>query len=89
MKIVKVTEKGQVTIPVVFRRKLGISNEDHLTIEEEGDCLKLRKVVSANPLGPEDPIWDMVGMAQSSRSDVSRRHDDYLAEGEIARWRKS
>lgn len=89
MKIVKVTEKGQVTIPIVFRRKLGISNEDHLAIEEEGDCLKLRKVASVSPLGPEDPIWNMVGKAQGGRSDVSRRHDGYLAEGEIAEWRKS
>ncbi len=89
MKFAKVTVKGQVTIPIEFRRKLKISSEDHVVFEAEGEYLKIRKVVPVVPLGPDDPMWNMVGSARGGRSDVSRRHDDYLAEGETRRWRKS
>lgn len=89
MAIVKVTEKGQVTLPVGLRRKLGITKDDYLVVESEGEYLKLRKVADAKPLGPEDPIWELIGGGSSGKRDVSLRHDHYLAEGERKRWRKS
>lgn len=89
MSIVKVTEKGQVTIPIHLRRKLGIRKDDYVAVEEEEDYLKLRKVSGANALAPEDPIWQLVGKGSGGKKDVSRRHDHYLAEGERKRWRKS
>jgi AbrB family looped-hinge helix DNA binding protein len=89
MPVVKVTEKGQVTLPVNLRRKLGITKDDYLVVENEGDYLKLRKVSHAKALGPEDPIWNMIGQGSSGKRDVSTRHDDYLAQGERKRWRKS
>ena len=89
LKISKVTAKGQVTIPVEFRRKLKISEEDHVAFESDGECLTLRKIVPVAPLGPDDPMWNMLGSASGGKSDVARRHDDYLAEGETTRWRKS
>lgn len=89
MPIVKVTEKGQVTLPVDLRRKLRIGKDDYLVVEAEGEYLKLRKVPETKMLGPEDPIWSLIGKAASGAKDVSQKHDRYLAEGERKRWRKS
>jgi len=89
MAIVKVTEKGQVTLPVNLRRKMGITKDDYLVVESEGEYLTLRKVAHGKALGPEDPIWEMIGRGSSGKRDVAVRHDHYLAEGERKRWRKS
>lgn len=89
MPIVKVTEKGQVTLPIDLRRKLKIGKDDYLVVEAEGEYLKLRKVPETKILGPEDPIWSFVGKVAGGAKDVSAKHDRYLAEGERKRWRKS
>lgn len=89
MAIVKVTEKGQVTLPVDLRRKLGINKDNYLVVKAEGECLKLRKLSPVKPLAPEDPIWSLIGKGSSGSKDVSARHDRYLAEGERKRWRRS
>ena len=89
MPIVKVTEKGQVTLPIELRRKLRISKDDYLVVEAEGEYLKLRKVPETRILGPEDPIWSFVGKVSGGAKDVSAKHDRYLAEGERKRWRRS
>ena len=89
MIMIKVTEKGQVTLPIQLRRKLGIKKDDYLVVEAEGEQLKLRKVSDIKPLGPEDPIWKLIGQGAGGTKDVSRRHDHYLSEGERKRWRKS
>ena len=36
MELAKVTSKGQITIPVEIRRKLGIKNGDKILFMEEG-----------------------------------------------------
>ena len=89
MAIVKVTEKGQVTLPVDLRRKLRIGKDDHLVVETEGEYLKLRKISESRPLGPDDPIWSLIGKGSSGTRNVSARHDHYLAKGEQERWRRS
>jgi len=89
MAVVKVTEKGQVTLPIDLRRKLKISKDDYLAVEADGEYLKLRKVSEAKPLAADDPIWVLIGKGSSGKKDVSRRHDHYLAQGERDRWRKS
>ena len=89
MAIVKVTEKGQITLPIDLRRKLGITKDDYLVVEIEGEYLKLHKVSEAKPLGPDDPIWSMIGQGSTGKKDISKRHDYYLAQGERKRWRKS
>src|SRR5438128_4923666 len=86
MKLFRMTEKGQVTVPVEVRRRLGIDPESLLEIRAEGDEVRIRKVGSARPLAPEDPIWDLVGSAASGLRDVSERHDQYLAAGEVEGW---
>ncbi len=89
MAVVKVTEKGQVTLPVDLRRKLRIGKDDYLAVEAEGEYLKLRKISEKEPLGPDDPIWALAGRGSGGTKDVSVRHDHYVAKGERARWRKS
>ena len=89
MAIVKVTEKGQITLPISLRRKLGITKDNFLVVESEGEYLMLRKVSPAKALSAEDPIWAMIAQGSSGKRDVSARHDYYLAKGERRRWRKS
>jgi AbrB family looped-hinge helix DNA binding protein len=89
MKVVKVTSKGQVTIPSEVRAALGIDEGSYLEVTEEGEEIRLRKVVPARPLSGDDPIWGLIGAGESSRGDVASNHDRYLAEGEIERWRES
>ena len=89
MKVYRVTEKGQVTVPVDVRRRLGIDPDSLLEIRAEGDEVRIRKIGSARPLAPEDPIWSIIGAAESGLRDVSERHDDYLAAGEVEGWHAS
>jgi AbrB family looped-hinge helix DNA binding protein len=89
MPVVKVTSKGQVTIPIEARRRLGIADDTYLDVSIEGDSLRLRKRPDIRPLSDQDPIWDLIGKGtpKTKASDVSSRHDHYLAEGEIRGWR--
>jgi AbrB family looped-hinge helix DNA binding protein len=89
MKPVKVTSKGQVTIPVEIRTSLGIDENSYLEVAEVDDEIRLRKLVRTKPLTPDDPIWEMIGSAASGDGHVAANHDRHLADGEIARWRKS
>ena len=89
MKVVKVTAKGQVTIPVEVRSALGIDQDSYLEVLESGGEIRLRKIVPARPLSSADPIWHLLGAAESGSSDVAEEHDRQGAEGELQRWRES
>lgn len=89
MAVVKVTSKGQVTIPIDARKRLGITDDTYLDVVIEGDTLRFRKRSSIKPLSEDDPFWDLIGTGKpkTKAKDVSTRHDHYLAEGEIRGWR--
>lgn len=89
MKVVKVTAKGQVTIPAKVRESLGIDESSYLEVTEEGNEIRLRKIVPSPPLGDEDPIWGLAGAGESGEATVARDHDRHLAGGEMERWRES
>lgn len=89
MKVVKVTSKGQVTIPVELRSALGIGEETYLEVVEDGGELRMRKVGGVRPLSEDDPIWSLVGAGRSGHDDVAEDHDRHLADAERARWRGS
>jgi transcriptional pleiotropic regulator of transition state genes len=89
MAIVKVTSKGQITIPIKAREHLGIHEGSYLDMEMDGDSLRFRKLRKVRLLSQEDPIWKLIGRGSSQKTDISGRHDDYLAEGEIDSWRSS
>ena len=89
MKAVKVTSKGQITIPVELRASLGIDEHTYLEVSEVEDEIRLRKLVRTRPLGSEDPVWDLIGAGASGDGGVAMDHDRHLAAGEIERWRES
>jgi AbrB family looped-hinge helix DNA binding protein len=89
MKVVKVTSKGQVTIPVEVRSALGIDEETYLEVSKDGNEIRLRKVVPVRPLGSDDPIWDLIGTGESGVGSVAEEHDRHLADGETERWHES
>lgn len=86
--IMRVSAKGQLTIPVSIRKKINIREGDYVHIRVEDDEIRLKKVESLRPLSPEDPIWKMVGAGESGLSDVSMNHDRYLVQEETERWKK-
>jgi AbrB family looped-hinge helix DNA binding protein len=40
------TRKGQITVPVEVREKLGLEEGSEVEFEVEGDCVKIRKIPS-------------------------------------------
>ncbi|MDK2925271.1 MAG: hypothetical protein PWQ41_1045 [Bacillota bacterium] len=86
--LVRLTSKGQMTIPQSVREYLGLKAGDYLAIRVDGDEVRLKKVQPVKPLSKEDPIWKLVGAGNSGLKDVAAKHDRYLAEGEVERWRK-
>lgn len=72
-KIIKVTDKGQISLPVRIRENLEIDTGDSLIVVQSGDSLVIKKVkkdefsdllklseISLKKLwdNPEDEIWD-------------------------------
>ena len=86
--LVRLTSKGQMTIPQSVRENLGLKAGDYLTVLVDGDEVRLKKVRLVKPLSKEDPIWKLVGAGDSGLKDVAAKHDRYLAEGEVERWRE-
>ena len=89
MKAIKVTSKGQITLPIEIRTALGIDEGTYLEVSEHDREIRLRKLTSAKPLDADDPMWGLLGAGRSGRRDVSAHHDRHLADAEIARWRGS
>src|SRR6266508_810349 len=50
-KVIKVTRRGQTTIPVEFRRRHRIKEGSRLEVEDRGDSLLIRPVPSLEDLG--------------------------------------
>lgn len=86
--LVRLTSKGQMTIPQNIRKSLGLKAGDYLTVSVAKDEIRIKKIQPVKPLSEEDPIWKLVGAGNSGLKDVSARHDHYLAEGEVERWKK-
>jgi metal-responsive CopG/Arc/MetJ family transcriptional regulator len=47
-----------------------------------------RRLVDEELPPEDDPVFGIIGMVQSDATDVAERHDDYLAEAELSRWRR-
>lgn len=85
--IVRLTSKGQMTLPVSIRRQLNLKEGDNLVVTVEGNAIRLQKLEPVRPLDENDPIWKLIGIGESGLGDVAENHDRYLAEEEIKRWR--
>ncbi|MDP3045067.1 MAG: AbrB/MazE/SpoVT family DNA-binding domain-containing protein [Desulforudis sp.] len=77
--IVRLTSKGQMTIPVSIRRQLRLREGDNLIVAVEGNTIRLQKLEPVRPLDENDPIWGLIGSGESGLSDVAENHDRYLA----------
>lgn len=73
MATVTVTRRGQTTIPVEFRKKYGIVEGTSMEIEDTGEGLLLKKMVST---------IDLVGSGKASQRDIFARLDKMRAEDE-------
>lgn len=59
---IKLTSKGQLTLPKEYRDRLGLDKGCQLVIVLRGNALVLKKYCPVQPLDEQDPIWDMVGL---------------------------
>ncbi|AGL03560.1 AbrB/MazE/SpoVT family DNA-binding domain-containing protein [Desulfoscipio gibsoniae] len=83
--LVKLTSKGQLTLPKEYRDKLRLEKGSHLSVSVKGDTLMLKKVYEVAPLSENDPIWDMVGIFEDRRraDAVAMEYDHRVADGEL------
>lgn len=72
-RIVKVTRRGQTTIPVEFRRRHKIEEGSKLVIEDRGDAMVVRPLIRvedlAGFLSEETTIERMTKLLAESRED--------------------
>ncbi len=86
--IMRITSKGQLTIPVSIRKALKLKSGDYLRVNLENQEIRLKKVETIQPLSSDDPIWSMIGVGESGKKDISLNHDAYLSQGEVERWKR-
>ena len=69
MKIVKVTDKGQISLPITFQRSAGIKKGDSLLVVQERDSIILQKV-------REDRFKDLLKHSEKIASKLwDNKHD--------------
>lgn len=76
--IIKITSKGQITIPAKYRKDLSLNRDSHLHITLAGDMLVLKKVEKISL----DEIQDILG-AIAEKEGITR--EDILVETKKAR----
>lgn len=72
--IVKVTRRGQTTIPEEFRRKYDIHEGDSLLVEEEDGRIVIRKIKRLEDLGGTDSEF---GTPEQLRAEVERLRKEF------------
>jgi transcriptional pleiotropic regulator of transition state genes len=77
--VVKITSKGQMTLPASVRKLLGIKEGDHLAVYVNGEELLLRKFLPFKKAGLQDAIFKFIGKGEGP-PDLAENHDKYLAE---------
>ncbi|MCF8011215.1 MAG: AbrB/MazE/SpoVT family DNA-binding domain-containing protein [Clostridiales bacterium] len=59
---IKITSKGQLTLPSEIRKKLGLEKGNELSVQLQGEQVILKKRIYTGVLDEADPIWDMIGI---------------------------
>lgn len=77
--VVKVTSKGQMTIPVRARKLMGIKEGDHLAAYITGDEIIMRKFTPFKQASARDAIFKLIGKGKGP-VDLAEKHDQYLTE---------
>lgn len=78
-KIIKVTDKGQISIPIEIRNSIGISSGDELIAVRNGETLCLRKI-------RKDEFKDLLKLSEISLKKIWDNEEDdiwntYLEDG--------
>lgn len=85
--IMRITSKGQLTIPASIRKELKLKGGDYLRVDVENEEIRIKKVENIQPLSSDDPIWNMIGIGESGQKDIAVNHDAYLSQEEVKRWK--
>lgn len=70
-KIVKVTDKGQISIPIGIRNSIGISNGDELFVLRDGETICLKKI-------KEDDFRDVLKLSEHSMKELWDNKEDKI-----------
>lgn len=72
--VVKVTRRGQTTIPAVFREKLGIKEGDELSVEATEEGLLFRVIPK---LTESAGIYSRFGTVEEIKGKIDRLREEY------------
>jgi len=72
--IVKVTRRGQTTIPVEFRKKFGIEKGDELVVEPTENGLLLKVIPKLEELAG---AYAEFGGAEETKREVDKLREEY------------
>jgi len=72
--VVKVTRRGQTTLPIEHRTRLGIKEGDHLLIEETAQGLLVRRVPDLIDLVGVDARY---GTIEEAKKMIDRMREEY------------
>lgn len=80
--IVRLSSKGQLTLPAEVRRKLGLKKGTKLLIFLERDEIRIKKLADNRlpAFTPESKFFSLIG-SFSGPEDLAENHDRYLVEG--------
>lgn len=77
IKIIKVSDKGQIAIPQIIREKAGISRGDELIIIQTGGKILLEKSQKISNQMKED-FKDIIGFSEQSLNEVWDNKEDEI-----------
>jgi AbrB family looped-hinge helix DNA binding protein len=72
--IVKVTRRGQTTLPAEFREKYGIKEGDELLIEDSGKGLTIKVIPRLEELAGVDAEF---GKAEEIKKEIEKLREEY------------
>ena len=70
-KIIKVTDKGQISIPTEIRNSIGISAGDELIVIRDGETLCLKKI-------KKDDFKDLLKLKEKSLKEIWDNQEDEI-----------
>jgi AbrB family looped-hinge helix DNA binding protein len=70
-KIIKVTDKGQISIPIEIRNSIGISAGDELIAIRDGEMLCLKKI-------KKDDFKDLIKLNEKSLKEIWDNQEDEI-----------
>ena len=72
--VVKVTRRGQTTLPAEYRARLGINEGDELIVEEVGNQLVVRRVPNLLDLAGVDAKY---GTTEEAKRSIEKMREEY------------